>query len=161
VDPRTDGYSGGRPEVPAGKDRIVAGDGVTDGARDRGERRPAVLEGEHRRLVELRRAVSGDGLDDLRPTLREPAPAGRHPADTATEVADRERDLVLLGQLDQELRDVDDAIGRLERGEYGLCELCGGPIGTARLEALPATRFCIRHQVSADRGAGDTASVFL
>ena len=35
------------------------------------------------------------------------------------------------------------AIERLEAGNYGRCEGCGKPIGTARLEAMPAARFCI------------------
>ena len=28
-------------------------------------------------------------------------------------------------------------------GTYGLCEVCGKPIGAARLEAMPAARLCI------------------
>jgi RNA polymerase-binding transcription factor DksA len=122
--------------------------------------RRAALEAEHQRLVELRRAVSGDGLDDVVPAFRELA-AERNPADSATGLEDRVRDLAILEQLDQELRDVDDALGRLERGEYGCCELCGGPIGAARLEALPATRCCVRHQVSARRRARGAGPVFL
>lgn len=43
----------------------------------------------------------------------------------------------------QELNQVNDALARLERGEYGLCESCGSPIGKARLEALPYTTLCI------------------
>ena len=54
--------------------------------------------------------------------------------DGATVVEDRQRDQVILGQLDQELRDVDDAVGRLDRGEYGSCEVCGAPIGAVSLE---------------------------
>jgi DnaK suppressor protein len=32
---------------------------------------------------------------------------------------------------------------RLDAGTYGTCEVCGEPIGTARLEARPAARTCI------------------
>ena len=156
VDRETGGYSRGRPEFPVGEERIVAEDGATDDVGHPTGPRRRVLEEEHRRLVALRRAVSGDVLDGLGPTAWDPAAVERRPADsadTATRVADRDRDQVLLEQLDQELRDVDDAIGRLDRGEYGLCELCGEPIGRARLEALPATRLCVRHQMVAERRA--------
>jgi hypothetical protein len=33
-----------------------------------------------------------------------------------------------------------------EDGTYGQCEACGGPIDEGRLAALPATRYCVRHQ---------------
>ena len=32
---------------------------------------------------------------------------------------------------------------RLADGTYGKCEVCGKPIGAARLEAMPAARLCI------------------
>jgi RNA polymerase-binding transcription factor DksA len=41
------------------------------------------------------------------------------------------------------LTDVDDALAKLDNGTYGRCESCGGPIGDARLEAMPAARLCI------------------
>jgi RNA polymerase-binding transcription factor DksA len=41
------------------------------------------------------------------------------------------------------LADVDEALASLDAGTYGTCEVCGGPIGTARLEALPAARRCV------------------
>ena len=37
------------------------------------------------------------------------------------------------------------ALGRLENGTYGVCEVCGVAIAPARLEAMPAARFCINH----------------
>ena len=40
---------------------------------------------------------------------------------------------------------VEHALGRLDDGEYGMCEVCSQPIGAARLEALPATDRCITH----------------
>ena len=43
------------------------------------------------------------------------------------------------------LSGVDQAISRLEQGSYGTCEVCSKPIGAARLDAMPATRFCIEH----------------
>lgn len=41
------------------------------------------------------------------------------------------------------LRRVDAALERLSAGAYGICVSCGGPIPSARLEALPAAEMCI------------------
>lgn len=41
------------------------------------------------------------------------------------------------------LRRVDAALERLGAGVYGICVSCGGPIPSARLEALPAAEMCI------------------
>lgn len=41
------------------------------------------------------------------------------------------------------LHKVENALGRIERGEYGQCESCGNPIPTARLDALPYATLCV------------------
>jgi RNA polymerase-binding transcription factor DksA len=124
-----------------------------DGGAGRARLR-TLLEAEYDRLVDLRRAVGGDVLEEIDSMGQELSSADQHPADSGTELEDRERDQSLLERLDRQLRDVDDALGRLDRGEYGLCEVCAQPIGEARLEALPATRFCLAHQAMAEREVG-------
>ncbi len=42
----------------------------------------------------------------------------------------------------QQLRLVRDALHRMSRGEFGICEECGRPIGLKRLEAVPWTAYC-------------------
>lgn len=37
------------------------------------------------------------------------------------------------------------AIGRIDAGTYGVCEICSGEISEARLEAIPETVRCIEH----------------
>jgi len=41
-----------------------------------------------------------------------------------------------------ELRAIQAALGRIETGDYGRCQLCGAPISAARLDILPDTPFC-------------------
>lgn len=43
-----------------------------------------------------------------------------------------------------ELRQIDNALARIDAGEYEDCALCGNAIGEKRLEALPYTDRCIR-----------------
>jgi sigma-B regulation protein RsbU (phosphoserine phosphatase) len=43
------------------------------------------------------------------------------------------------------LREVDAALGRMEAGSYGICEVCHDPVETERLLADPLTRLCIDH----------------
>jgi sigma-B regulation protein RsbU (phosphoserine phosphatase) len=48
-------------------------------------------------------------------------------------------------QLDDLLREVDEALARLSAGTYGRCETCGDAIEAERLEADPLVRFCLDH----------------
>lgn len=66
-------------------------------------------------------------------------------ADSSQVTAERGEAEVLAGQLRESLAEVARAITRLENGSYGRCEVCGEAIQPARLEAMPATRFCIKH----------------
>ena len=66
-------------------------------------------------------------------------------ADTSQVTAERGEADALAGQLQETLDEVAMALGRLENGTYGVCEVCGVAIAPARLEAMPAARFCINH----------------
>jgi RNA polymerase-binding protein DksA len=68
-------------------------------------------------------------------------------ADTAVDVrsAERERD-------QEELREVREALQRMESGAYGTCEECGKPIPLDRLRAYPAARYDLEHQRNRERG---------
>ena len=66
-------------------------------------------------------------------------------ADSSQVTAERGEAEALAGQLRESLDEVALALGRLEDGSYGRCEVCGVAIQPARLEAMPATRFCINH----------------
>ena len=66
-------------------------------------------------------------------------------ADSAQVAAEQGEAKALAGSLREQLDEVEEALGRLESGDYGKCERCGQAIADARLEAMPATRFCIDH----------------
>ena len=42
------------------------------------------------------------------------------------------------------LQAIEEALGRLDKGTYGICRDCGEPIAEARLNAIPWTRVCIK-----------------
>jgi len=66
-----------------------------------------------------------------------------HLADTASETYERELDEGLEEDAQDQLRDVEAALQRLEAGEYGTCSVCGKTIPVERLEAVPWTTLCI------------------
>lgn len=69
-----------------------------------------------------------------------------HPADSGTELFEREKDLALQENLEGMLAQIHDALLKIDEGTYGLCDRCGRPIAEARLEALPYATFCIECQ---------------
>jgi DnaK suppressor protein len=74
-------------------------------------------------------------------------------------VADEEEDLNLsmIGRDVDELRDIDDALARMDDGTYGVCIACGEDIPLARLQATPTAKRCLRDQEIYERshpGAG-------
>jgi DnaK suppressor protein len=46
------------------------------------------------------------------------------------------------------LEEISAALGRAETDEWKSCESCGGPIGAARIEALPTTTLCVTCKAS-------------
>ncbi|ANS75094.1 molecular chaperone DnaK [Paenibacillus yonginensis] len=68
-----------------------------------------------------------------------------HPADVATEMFERSKDLSLLEHAEMELTRVNEALLRMQEGSYGICETCGAAIDPERLKAIPETCYCREH----------------
>ena len=66
-------------------------------------------------------------------------------ADSGQVAAEQGEHRVLAGALRDQLAEVEHALEKMDAGTYGLCEADGEPIPEGRLEAMPATRFCIQH----------------
>ena len=63
-----------------------------------------------------------------------------HPADSGSELYEREKDIALLGHLKEELSDIEYSLNQMKAGKYGICEKTGKLIPKERLEALPTAR---------------------
>lgn len=98
-----------------------------------------------------RRSALEDEAELLRERVRElDTTSGELPyddgfADSGQVAAERGENRLLYDQLRRELDDIETALSRMDDGTYGTCEVCGKPISEARLEMLPATRYCIEH----------------
>src|SRR3954452_10703741 len=66
-------------------------------------------------------------------------------ADSGQVAAEQGETRVLAASLTDQLNEVDHALAKMDDGTYGRCEVCGEEIAEARLEAMPATRYCINH----------------
>jgi RNA polymerase-binding transcription factor DksA len=78
----------------------------------------------------------------------------QHPGDLGTETFEHEKNQSVLEQVSDELLQIEAAFERLEQGTYGTCQACDKPIGAERLDAMPATRFCVDDQAKAERDLG-------
>lgn len=110
-----------------------------------------LLAEEHDRLRGIRDDLAGLRDESQQDAMEELSSYDQHQADVATETFDREKDLTILDNIEGELADVEHALQRLDDGTYGTCEACGKPIDDARLEAMPATRFCVDDQARAEQ----------
>jgi DnaK suppressor protein len=72
--------------------------------------------------------------------------APTHNADLASDMAAAETIVAELELLREQAEEIDDALARVARGSYGICENCGRLIDRARLKALPIARYDIRCQ---------------
>lgn len=66
-------------------------------------------------------------------------------ADSGQVAAEQGENTALLNQMREQLQDIEHALAKFDKGTYGVCERCGEPIAEPRLEAMPATRYCIQH----------------
>jgi len=77
--------------------------------------------------------------------------AGDDQADTGTKNITREHELALAANAREMLEQTEHALERLDAGTYGLCEICGKPIGKARMQAFPRATLCVEDKQKQER----------
>jgi RNA polymerase-binding transcription factor DksA len=99
------------------------------------------LAGFRRQLESLRATLNGTVRSLAEDTLK-PARA----EDEDTDSFDQGLAISVAGSQGELLRDIDDALRRIDAGTYGVCEITERPIARVRLQALPYARYCIEAQ---------------
>jgi len=112
---------------------------------------PVMLEYFRRKLQQWKLEIvkeADDLLHELKDEggMQEPDIADRASVETevALEFRTRDRQRKLIGK-------IDEALERIERGEYGFCEETGEPIGVKRLEARPVATLSVEAQERHER----------
>ncbi|WP_406501686.1 TraR/DksA family transcriptional regulator [Streptomyces sp. NBC_01590] len=77
--------------------------------------------------------------------------AGDDEADTGTKNITREHEMSLAANAQEMLDQTERALARLDAGTYGLCEICGNPIGKARMQAFPRATLCVEDKQKQER----------
>jgi DnaK suppressor protein len=75
-----------------------------------------------------------------------------HMADQGGEQMDREITFLFASREGKYLRYLDEALQRIESGQYGICRDCGSLINKERLEAVPIAQQCIKCKTSQKQG---------
>src|SRR5574337_971733 len=104
--------------------------------------RKAFLKAARERLLEMRRQVLREIDSDLKEGREGNKDEGMDTYDLASEERDREINFILSDRERVKIKQIDDALDRLDGGTYGVCESCGLEIAEERLQALPFTRLC-------------------
>jgi len=111
-------------------------------------------------LFEKRREIVGNVNEMQNEALKKPRldAAGDlssmpiHMADIGTDNYDQEFALGLMDSERKLLKEIDDALRRIEQKAYGVCEATGKPIVKARLEAKPWARYCVEYARLLEQG---------
>jgi DnaK suppressor protein len=105
----------------------------------------------HANLLELRDQLLKQMSGLAKESAQEMAGYSLHMADSGTDNFDRDFALSLLSSDQDAIYEIEEALKRIEKNTYGICELTGKPIPKARLEAIPWTRFTVQAQAQLER----------
>lgn len=105
----------------------------------------------YRNLLDLRERLLNQMSGLAKESAEEMASYSLHMADSGTDNFDRDFALSLLSADQDAIYEIEEALKRIEKGTYGVCELTGKPIPRARLDAIPWTRFTVEAQAQLER----------
>ncbi len=74
-----------------------------------------------------------------------------HMADIGTDNYEQEFTLGLIANEREMVKEIDEALLRIENGTYGVCEATHKPITKARLKAKPWARYCLEYKLSQEQ----------
>ncbi len=104
-------------------------------------------------LLETKTRLLGEIDSELRAERESTKDEGMDSYDLASEERDREINLILSDRERVKLKQIDEALERLDEGAYGVCESCGLEIAEERLVAMPFSRLCRDCQQDQEREA--------
>jgi RNA polymerase-binding transcription factor DksA len=105
----------------------------------------------YQHLMELRDQLLAQMNGLAKESAQEMAGYSLHMADSGTDNFDRDFALSLLSADQDSVYEIEEALKRIEKKTFGICELTGKPIPKARLEAIPWTRFTVEAQAQLER----------
>ncbi len=76
--------------------------------------------------------------------------------DQASSERDRELGLLLDDREREKLRNIDEALLKIEEGEYGICEECEEEIPIGRLKIVPFARYCVKCKADIEKQQAQT-----
>jgi len=108
------------------------------------------------RLLEQRSRLIKTLHSNLYMSARPAIPVPEDLADMASDSMEMETSFQMGSVESRAVAQIDEALGKIDAGAYGICEECGKAIPLPRLRALPFASLCIRCQQDAERsGEGD------
>jgi RNA polymerase-binding transcription factor DksA len=105
----------------------------------------------YNRLLELREQLLHQMNGLAKESAQEMAGYSLHMADSGTDNFDRDFALSLLSSDQDAVYEIEEALKRIEKKTYGVCELTNKTIPKARLEAIPWTRFTVDAQAQLEK----------
>ncbi len=94
--------------------------------------------GDVKQIYESSQEVGQDGIQDI--------------GDEAANVYNKQILLTLNENERFRLKEVDEALDRIDAGTYGICEECGEPIGLKRLEVKAVAKYCVPCKTKLEKG---------
>ena len=107
--------------------------------------------GYYETLLDLRERLLHQMSGLAKESAEEMASYSLHMADAGTDNFDRDFALSLLSSDQDAIYEIEEALKRIEKNTFGVCELTGKPIPVARLDAIPWTRFTVEAQAQLER----------
>ena len=142
-------------EVRSATTAAILGQGVVSSRRNPGGNSKPKIKPEwaqyYATLLELRERLINQMSGLAKESAEEMPGYSLHMADSGTDNFDRDFALSLLSSDQDAIYEIEEALKRIERNTYGICELTGKQIPKARLEAIPWTRFTVEAQAQLEK----------
>jgi RNA polymerase-binding transcription factor len=115
--------------------------------------RKKFLADQHANLEAMKAKLLAEISSELKAERESNKDEGMDTYDLASEERDREINFILSDRERVKIKQIDDALARMNEGTYGACESCGLEIAEERLLAMPFTRLCRDCQQDQEREA--------
>jgi len=147
-----------KPELVVESSAPAAANGHANGSVSHSS---SFVDKQKQRLLDLRDelvdAMTGTTRDQIRnaPEGSEASGSGMHQGDAGSDAYDRDFALSVLAKEQDALYEIEQALQRIKKGAYGVCEMSGKKIPQTRLEAIPFARLTVECQAQWEKEYGN------